>query len=47
MINGAELLVISIYGPNNNDINFFSDLKKILSENRDSLWRGLEFDIQY
>jgi exonuclease III len=34
-INDVEILLVSVYGPNINDLSFFSDLRKIFEENKD------------
>jgi exonuclease III len=34
-ISDSEILLVSIYGPNTNDSEFFSDLRNILKRNRD------------
>jgi exonuclease III len=34
-INDVEVLLVSVYGPNINDMSFFSDLRKIFEENKD------------
>jgi exonuclease III len=33
LIDGVSLLLVSIYGPNTNDTNFFQDLRNVLSNN--------------